>query len=249
MVAFLTLHVVKISQPSVSQAVRELEDHYGTKLFLTVVGEELLQYARHIADLVNQSESAMRDFADGSPLRIGVTLSVGESSVPNAFHYPWSRQWHSGNLYAYQPWRTSLTFAAILMIVFYNSPIKCLDVSIMIFEEASWQMKKEHIRGILLALVIAIPAWLLGKQFPIIGGPVFGASDEYVWPGLWHVIVNTTGILPEALSQVICKVCCLVISNACCSWHNSVNDVLYQWTLMIRRKCNMSHNMVRFFLL
>ena len=35
-------------------------------------------------------------------------------------------------------------------------------------------MKKEHIRGILLALVIAIPAWLLGKQFPIIGGPVFG---------------------------------------------------------------------------
>ena len=35
-------------------------------------------------------------------------------------------------------------------------------------------MKKEHIHGILLALVIAIPAWLLGRQFPIIGGPVFG---------------------------------------------------------------------------
>ena len=35
-------------------------------------------------------------------------------------------------------------------------------------------MKKEHVRGILLALVIAIPAWLLGRQFPIIGGPVFG---------------------------------------------------------------------------
>ena len=46
---------------------------------MTVVGEELLQYARHIADLVNQSESAMQDFADGSPLRIGATLSVGES--------------------------------------------------------------------------------------------------------------------------------------------------------------------------
>ena len=70
-----------------SQAIREMEEHYGTKLFerlgkklfLTVAGEELLQYARHIAGLVNQSESAMQDFADGSPLRIGATLSVGES--------------------------------------------------------------------------------------------------------------------------------------------------------------------------
>jgi DNA-binding transcriptional LysR family regulator len=78
-----------ISQPSVSQAIREMEEHYGTKLFerlgkklfLTVAGEELLQYARHIAGLVNQSESAMQDFADGSPLRIGATLSVGESIV------------------------------------------------------------------------------------------------------------------------------------------------------------------------
>ena len=76
-----------ISQPSVSQAIRELEEHYGTrlferlgkKLFLTAAGEELLQYARHIAGLVDRSESAMRDFAAGSPLRIGATLSIGES--------------------------------------------------------------------------------------------------------------------------------------------------------------------------
>ena len=76
-----------ISQPSVSQAIRELEEHYGTrlferlgkKLFLTAAGDELLQYARHIAGLIDQSESAMRDFAKGSPLRIGATLSVGES--------------------------------------------------------------------------------------------------------------------------------------------------------------------------
>ena len=28
--------------------------------------------------------------------------------------------------------------------------------------------------GILTCLIIAVPAWLLGKAFPIIGGPVFG---------------------------------------------------------------------------
>lgn len=31
---------------------------------------------------------------------------------------------------------------------------------------------KESWMGFLLCLVIAVPAWLLGKQFPLIGGPV-----------------------------------------------------------------------------
>ena len=29
---------------------------------------------------------------------------------------------------------------------------------------------KKNIYGILVCLVIAIPSWLLGKQFPVIGG-------------------------------------------------------------------------------
>ena len=28
-------------------------------------------------------------------------------------------------------------------------------------------------RGVLFALVVAVPAWLLGKQFEVVGGPVF----------------------------------------------------------------------------
>ena len=31
---------------------------------------------------------------------------------------------------------------------------------------------KKNGRGILVCLCIAVPSWLLGKQFPIIGGPV-----------------------------------------------------------------------------
>ena len=31
---------------------------------------------------------------------------------------------------------------------------------------------KEKGRGLLLCACIAVPSWLLGKQFPIIGGPV-----------------------------------------------------------------------------
>lgn len=33
---------------------------------------------------------------------------------------------------------------------------------------------KKMISGIVLCLIIALPAWLLGMKFPIIGGPVFG---------------------------------------------------------------------------
>lgn len=35
-------------------------------------------------------------------------------------------------------------------------------------------MKREHIKGILYSLLFAVPAYVLGLYFPIIGGPVFG---------------------------------------------------------------------------
>lgn len=34
-------------------------------------------------------------------------------------------------------------------------------------------LKKNMLPGIGLCIAIAIPSWLLGKQFPLIGGPVF----------------------------------------------------------------------------
>lgn len=33
---------------------------------------------------------------------------------------------------------------------------------------------EKNLKGILLCVIIAVPAWFLGKQYPIIGGPVFG---------------------------------------------------------------------------
>ena len=32
---------------------------------------------------------------------------------------------------------------------------------------------KKNWKGVLLCLMIAIPSWILGKFFPIVGGPVF----------------------------------------------------------------------------
>lgn len=55
-------------------------------------------------------------------------------------------------------------------------------------------MKKEHIKGILFALIFAIPAYFLGKEFPLIGGPVFG---------ILLGIIFATAPRPEALNPGI----------------------------------------------
>lgn len=32
---------------------------------------------------------------------------------------------------------------------------------------------KKYVPGLLLCLILAIPAWYLGKLIPVVGGPVF----------------------------------------------------------------------------
>lgn len=74
-----------IAQPSVSQAIAELEQHYGCKLFerlsrrlfITPAGEELLGYARHIVSLFGEMEQQLRLASESPALRVGATLTVG----------------------------------------------------------------------------------------------------------------------------------------------------------------------------
>ena len=74
-----------ISQPSVSQAIKEIEDYYGIKLFerlskklyITENGRLLLRYARHIVGAFNEMESDLKNSAENICLRIGATVTVG----------------------------------------------------------------------------------------------------------------------------------------------------------------------------
>ena len=74
-----------ITQPSISQAIAELEKYYGVKLFerlsqkiyLTKEGELMLSYSRHILDSFEQMEAAMNQAVEKSSLRIGCSVSVG----------------------------------------------------------------------------------------------------------------------------------------------------------------------------
>lgn len=74
-----------ISQPTVSQAIAELEQYYGMKFFerlsqkiyLTERGEELLDYARHIVSSFESMDLAMKYAAAMPKLRLGGSVSVG----------------------------------------------------------------------------------------------------------------------------------------------------------------------------
>lgn len=79
-----------VSQPTVSQAISELEGYYGVKLFdrlskrlyLTEDGKELLSYARHIADLVDEMEHSMRNEEKSGIIKIGASVTLGTYLLP-----------------------------------------------------------------------------------------------------------------------------------------------------------------------
>lgn len=74
-----------ISQPAVSQAIKELEAYYNVKLFerlsqklyLTNDGTKLLNHARYVVDSFNNLDLMMKKQSASPKLRIGGSVSVG----------------------------------------------------------------------------------------------------------------------------------------------------------------------------
>lgn len=74
-----------ISQPSVSQAIREIEQNYHVRLFerlskrlyITESGQEMLSYARHIVSAFDHMEETMRRAESAPKLRVGGSVTVG----------------------------------------------------------------------------------------------------------------------------------------------------------------------------
>ena len=83
-----------IAQPTVSQAVSELEEHYGVKLFdrlakrlyLTDKGTRLLSYARHLISLMNEMEQVMQGPDQSGLIKVGASLTVGTYLLPQLVH-------------------------------------------------------------------------------------------------------------------------------------------------------------------
>ncbi|AWI04902.1 LysR family transcriptional regulator [Clostridium drakei] len=74
-----------ITQPSVSQAIKELENYYGVelferisnKLYVTESGKKVYQYAKHIMKLFDELEDGLKENAPKKKLIIGANYTVG----------------------------------------------------------------------------------------------------------------------------------------------------------------------------
>lgn len=78
-----------ISQPTVSQTISELENHYKVRLFerfpkslhITSEGKVLLQYAKQVLAALDDLENAMSRSDLNPPVRIGATVTVGSCVI------------------------------------------------------------------------------------------------------------------------------------------------------------------------
>ena len=78
-----------MTQPAVSQAIKELEDYYGVllferlsrRLYVTESGEILYQYATHIIKLFDKLEDNLKENAFQQELTIGANYTVGVALV------------------------------------------------------------------------------------------------------------------------------------------------------------------------
>ncbi len=79
-----------ISQSAVSQAISELECHYGVRLFerlskklyLTQAGQKLLGYARHMIRMNAEAENDMKALCQSGTVRVGASVTVGAHVLP-----------------------------------------------------------------------------------------------------------------------------------------------------------------------
>ena len=93
---YRTLNVTKaaenlnMTQPTVTRAIQELEDHYGTKFFdrinkrldSTEAGNKFYSYAMKTLEAYDHMEAGMLDYQENEIIRVGATISVGSTVLP-----------------------------------------------------------------------------------------------------------------------------------------------------------------------
>ena len=85
---------LQMAQPSVSLAIRELEEYYqlqlfgriSRKLYLTGDGERFLKYASHITSLFDEMENSMEHWSDMESMSIGSSITIANSLLCECLH-------------------------------------------------------------------------------------------------------------------------------------------------------------------
>ncbi|MGI6020647.1 MAG: LysR family transcriptional regulator [Lachnospiraceae bacterium] len=78
-----------ISQPAISQTIKEIEDtyktqvfeRYGSKLYVTQTGKKLYEYSRRILNIYNEMNTEIYNGDTIDEIRVGGNISVGASQM------------------------------------------------------------------------------------------------------------------------------------------------------------------------
>ncbi|MCR5654392.1 MAG: LysR family transcriptional regulator [Lachnospiraceae bacterium] len=81
---------VNMTQPTVTRAIQELEEHYGMKFFdrinrrlsATEAGNKFYSYAGKTIEAFEHMESSMSEWHQKEVIRIGATISIGSVLIP-----------------------------------------------------------------------------------------------------------------------------------------------------------------------
>ena len=79
-----------LAQPSVSFAIKELEEYYGVRLFERIgrhifpseCGKEFFDYAIHIVSLFEDMEKKIKNWDQCGSLRVGTSITIGTHMLP-----------------------------------------------------------------------------------------------------------------------------------------------------------------------
>lgn len=79
-----------MTQPAVTRAIREIEDHYGVRLFerinrrlsVTECGKQFYEQALHIVDAFDTMEKGLLNWDTMGVLRIGASITLGNFMLP-----------------------------------------------------------------------------------------------------------------------------------------------------------------------
>ena len=83
-----------VTQPTVSVAIREMEQHYGTHFFdrinqrlrITEEGKALLSHATHLISIYDDIETSFQNPDALGILRIGASVNIGSYYLPDIFN-------------------------------------------------------------------------------------------------------------------------------------------------------------------
>jgi len=196
-----------LSQPAVSQKIRQLEAGLGVRLFhrspegvrLTPAGEALLRYAQAVRWLLLAAESHVTTSAPTVERRLvlGATPGVSTNCLPE-----WLQRFHQRHPYILVHLRTATTAELVAQVARHAVPLALIEGELPTETEVAYQVLRE------IPFVIVTPArppWTEKEALPLqaLDGQPFVTRPPEAQTRRWmDRLFARTGVKPRVVAEL-----------------------------------------------